>query len=500
MLLRQIFDPYLAQYAYLVGCQRSGEALIIDPERDIDQYYSLAEENGLIITAVAETHIHADFVSGGQYFANNSMIHLYLSGEGGADWSYRWPGTRPNTHILRNGDCFTVGHIKIEVLHTPGHTPEHISFLITDVGSGATEPMALVSGDFLFVGDVGRPDLLESAAGVKNVMESSARTLQESLKVRLEPLADFMQILPAHGAGSACGKTLGAVPMTTLGYERRFNHALKLANTDCERFVTDILQGQPNPPLYFATMKRVNRDGVKEVTGRLPLGRHLSSESFSALFSEMSGDGVRDRKGASESDRDSAIQVLDVRMNREVYDAGHIARAIWAPLRSSFFSMAAGSFLTESNQIVLIVDHESDVDLAARQLYRIGLDGLIGWMTANEAEVAGLLTVQTKRIKFADFDPVRACSTGVIVDVRTTAEFEKSHLKGAYSMPYTRLKEHTQELPRGKTLFVHCASGKRASLATSFLVSEGFDAVHIDGIFGQCGAGNSGAGNSGAGL
>lgn len=468
MLLRQIFDPYLAQYAYLIGCQRSGEALIIDPERDIDQYRNLAAENGLRITAVAETHIHADFVSGGREFAADSEIHLYLSGEGGSDWSYRWPGGRSNTHIVRNGDHFAVGNIDIEVVHTPGHTPEHISFLITDRGSGAHEPIALATGDFLFVGDVGRPDLLESAAGVKNVMEPSARTLQESLSKRLASYADFLQILPAHGAGSACGKALGAVPTTTLGYERRFNHALKLANTDREAFVKDILHGQPNPPLYFATMKRVNRDGIA-VTGSVPYGRHLSPESF------------------REVQRDATVRILDVRMDRAAFDAAHIPSAISAPLRSSFFAMAAGSFLKESTPILLVVEDQSDLELAARQLYRIGLDGLVGWISVSEARAADLMTAQTKRIEFPDFDPRKGLAEGLIVDVRTSAEFEEQHLEAAHSMPYTRLREHLSALPKGKTLFVHCASGKRASLAASFLVAEGFDVVHVDGMFGTCG-------------
>jgi len=154
MFLRQFFDPYLAQYAYLVGCQRSGEALIIDPERDIEQYREVAAANGLRITAVAETHIHADFVSGGAEFAADPSVHLYLSAEGGPDWTYQWPGKRENTHYLKHGDTFCVGNIQVEAVHTPGHTPEHLSFLMTDLGGGADEPIALATGDFLFVGDV----------------------------------------------------------------------------------------------------------------------------------------------------------------------------------------------------------------------------------------------------------------------------------------------------------------------------------------------------------
>ena len=282
MLLRQVFDPYLAQYAYLVGCQRSGEALIIDPERDIDRYRELAAENGLRITAVAETHIHADFVSGGRELAQDPNVHLYLSAEGAPDWTYRWPAEGSNAHFLKHGDHFMVGNIRVEAVHTPGHTPEHLSYLITDLGGGADQPIALATGDFVFVGDVGRPDLLESAAGIKGAMEPSARKLQESLHDRLAPFADYLQILPAHGAGSACGKTLGAVPTSTLGYERRFNGALKLALNDGDAFVREILSGQPEPPLYFATMKRVNRDGIA-VTGGVPKPPRLNAAEFSRV-------------------------------------------------------------------------------------------------------------------------------------------------------------------------------------------------------------------------
>lgn len=464
MLLRQVFDPYLAQYAYLIGCQKTGEALIIDPERDIDQYRELAAENGLRITAVAETHIHADFVSGAREFAQDPSVHLYLSDEGGPGWTYTWTGSRAKTHLLKDGDTFMIGNIKIEAIHTPGHTPEHMSFLITDLGGGANEPIALATGDFLFVGDVGRPDLLESAAGVRNVMEPSARTLRHSLAERLSRYTDFLQILPAHGAGSACGKSLGAVPTTTLGYERRFNSPFKLAIQDEEAFVKDILQGQPDPPLYFATMKRVNRDGIA-VTGGVPKPPHLSVTDAQRLIADRS------------------VHILDTRADRESYDNGHIPRSITSPLRTPFFSNAAGSFLADEDKILLIVEESEDVDLAARQLYRIGFDHLVGWMTAQEARQGGLFTEKTSRVLFAEFNPQAALSEGAIVDVRTTAEFQKAHIEGALSLPYTRMREHLAAIPQGKRLFVHCASGKRAALAVSFLKAHGFDAVHVDGSF-----------------
>jgi hydroxyacylglutathione hydrolase len=467
MLLRQIFDPWLAQYAYLVGCPRSGEALLIDPERDIDRYRALAAENGLRITAVAETHIHADFVSGAQEFAADPAVQLYLSAEGGPDWTYRWPGQRAGTHFLRHGGAFLVGNIRVEAVHTPGHTPEHLSYLITDLGGGADAPIALATGDFVFVGDVGRPDLLESAAGQKGVMEPSARTLRASLHDRLAPFADFLQILPAHGAGSACGKSLGAVPTSTLGYERRFNGALKLALADGEAFVRDILSGQPEPPLYFATMKRVNRDGIA-VTGGVPPAPRLDAEAFARAAARP---GTR---------------ILDARNDRTAFAAGHVAGSLFAPLRSAFFSAGAGSYLAEGDAILLVLEEAADADLATRQLYRIGFDHLAGWIPADEARAAGLLTEHAARIDFAAFDPEAARREGEIIDVRTTAEFHRGHLEGARSFPYTRLKTRVDELPRDRRLFIHCGTGKRAALAAAFLNSAGFEATHIDGVCAEC--------------
>lgn len=469
MLLRQIFDPYLAQYAYLVGCPRTGEALIIDPERDIDRYKKLAAENNLRIKAVAETHIHADFVSGTREFAQDPDVRFYLSAEGGTDWSYRWAKahTGPGAHFLKHGDHFMVGKIKVEAVHTPGHTPEHLSYLITDIGGGADQPIALASGDFVFVGDVGRPDLLETAAGTKGAREPAARALQKSLHNRLTPFADYLQILPGHGAGSACGKSLGAVPTSTLGYERKYNAALKLALRDADAFVKDVLTGQPEPPLYFATMKRVNRDGIA-VTGGAPKPPHLNAGDFSRHAS------------------DRAVRILDAREDREVFDTAHVARAIHAPLRSPLFSTASGSYLDANDNILLVLENADDADLAARQLYRIGFDRILGWISADEAKRARLFTAQVERIAFEDFDAADALHEGEIIDVRSTSEYESGHLDGARSFPYTRLKTRLDELPKDKRLFVHCATGKRASLAVSFLRAEGFDAVHVDGVCTEC--------------
>ncbi len=467
MFLRQIFDPYLAQYAYLIGCQRTGEAIVIDPERDIKQYQELARANNLRLTAVAETHIHADFVSGAQELAADPEMKVFVSGEGAPDWTSRWAEGRPNTTILHDGDTFRVGNIVLQAVHTPGHTPEHISFLITDEGGGADAPMALITGDFLFVGDVGRPDLLESAAGQVGVKEPSARQLQESLTRTLSSLADFVQVLPAHGAGSACGKALGAVPISTLGYERRFNRPFRQALEDAGGFVQEILRGQPEPPPYFATMKRVNRDGVR-VTGGLPTVRHLDFAEAQALVT------------------DPAVAILDARDSREEFSKAHVPRALYVPLHGPFFSAGAGSYVHETQPIVLLVENDADAQLAATQLYRIGLDGLRGWISTGEWAANGGQMVGAARVDFRDFDAAQARKEGVILDVRTSAEFADGHIEEAISIPYTRLRERIAEVPRGRKLFVHCGSGNRAAVAASYLNSLGYEAVHIDGVCAEC--------------
>lgn len=467
MFLRQIFDPYLAQYAYLIGCQRTGEAVVIDPERDVEQYKELARANGLRITAVAETHIHADFVSGAQELAADPAVRVYVSGEGAPDWTSRWAEARPNTVVLRDGDTFRVGNILFRAVHTPGHTPEHMSFLITDEGGGADAPMGIATGDFLFVGDVGRPDLLESAAGQVGVMEPSARLLQENLEKKFSDFGEFVQVLPAHGAGSACGKALGAVPVSTLGYERRFNRPFRQALDDATGFVKEILQGQPEPPPYFATMKRVNRDGAR-VTGGVPPLRHLTPDEAKVLAA------------------DDGVAVLDSRDSREDFSEAHLPRAIHAPLHGPFFSAGAGSYVGESQPVLLVADDEEAARLAATQLYRIGLDGLRGWISPEEWQRGGGTVVPAERIQFPDFDAAAARAEGVILDVRTSAEFAAGHIDGAISIPYTRLRERLAEVPRGKKLFVHCGSGKRAALAASFLVARGFPAVHVDGVCEEC--------------
>ena len=257
MILKHLFEDSLAQSAYLIGCAASREALVVDPTVDIGRYVEAAAAEGLRITGVAETHIHADFVSGARALAAATGATLYVSGEGGPDWQYAFAG-EPGVRVIRHGDTIDLGNIRVDVVHTPGHTPEHLMFLVTDT---MASPAALgaLTGDFLFVGDVGRPDLLETAAGQKGTMEAGARTLFASLR-GLQTLPDHLVVWPGHGSGSACGKSLGGVPVSSLGYERLANWALR------ERaeapFVGTVLEDQPDPPLYFGEMKRVNKVGA----------------------------------------------------------------------------------------------------------------------------------------------------------------------------------------------------------------------------------------------
>jgi hydroxyacylglutathione hydrolase len=467
MFLRQINDPALAQYAYLIGCPRTGEALVIDPERDIDRYRDLAEVNDLRITAVAETHIHADFVSGSQEFAVDPSVTLYLSGQGGEDWSYRWPRAQDRVIFLRHESSFRVGSVGVTAIHTPGHTPEHLCYLVTDFGSGADAPIAVITGDFLFVGDVGRPDLLEAAVGVSGAKEFSARQLQKSLAERLVNLPDFLQVLPGHGSGSSCGKGLSAIPMSVLGYERRFNRALRLAIADPAAFVEDILSGQPDPPLYFARMKRVNRDGIA-VTGRFPSLRKVTPREAAIFAAEHRG------------------KLLDTRTSRTVFDAGHLAGALHAPYPGNFFLASAGSYVDEDEQILLLVEHEADVEEMGRQLYRIGFDHPAGYVMASEAASEGLMIEKTARVDFATWNREALSPEEIILDVRNASEFSEGHLPGAMNIPYTRLRSRLHELSRDKRLYVHCGSGKRAVLAASFLHLKGFDVFHVDGLCEDC--------------
>jgi hydroxyacylglutathione hydrolase len=457
MILRYSYDRELAQASYLVGCAATGEALIVDPNRDIDQYVALAETEGLTITGIAETHIHADYLSGARELAARTGATLYLSDEGPEEWKYAF-AEEAGARLVTDGDTFWLGNIRFDVLHTPGHTPEHISFLVTDT-AGADRPMGVFSGDFVFVGDVGRPDLLERAAGYGGTMVDGAKVLFRSLQ-RFKELPDFLQIWPGHGAGSACGKALGAVPQTTLGYERLFNWAFGIV--DEGRFVEEILGGQPEPPRYFAQMKRLNKVGPT-FGSDLPAPRLLPEQDL-------------------KSSLDEGMVVVDARPATS-YASAHIPGTLNIPLGSGFVTWA-GWLVPYDAPFGMIVDPEH-LDEAVKALRMIGLDDLAGYWSptvfaawrAGGHELASIESVDPETIAG---DVERGEVT--VVDVRGASEYDQGHIPGSTNVPLGYLEGRLAEIPSDQTVIVNCQTGMRSAIATSLLHRHGrARAVNLEG-------------------
>jgi hydroxyacylglutathione hydrolase len=463
MLVRQVVDARLAQFAYVIGCPRTGEAIVIDPERDVDRYFAVAARHRLRLVAAADTHIHADYLSGLRELAERGVT-VYASKEGGPDWQYEWLLHGDYAHrLLGHGDEFSVGTIQFRAVHTPGHTPEHLSYLVRDAGGGAQDFIALASGDFVFVGDVGRPDLLERAAGMAGVMVPSAREQCASIRREFKHLPEFLQVWPAHGAGSACGKSLGDVPTSTVGYELRTNPSI-LAAVDEQAFVDFILAGQPEPPLYFARMKRDNRRGP-QLLRQLPSPVPLREADLAAL----------------ENRRD--VAVLDTRTRLEFID-GHLGGSLLTELDFQFCAIA-GSYVEEDTSIYLVVD-DARLEEAVRALIRVGLDRVVGYCTPETLVAYGRDTgalQRTTTIDMAELEIERASRRAQVLDVRGAAEFEVDHVPGALHIPHTRIAVNATRLPAGVPLLVYCNSGARSAAAVAMLARLGFDAIDVDDNF-----------------
>jgi hydroxyacylglutathione hydrolase len=457
MYFRRFYDDQLAQASYLLGCQATGEALVVDPNRHVEPYLRAAESEGLRITHVTETHIHADFVSGARELAVRVGARLLLSGEGGEDWRYRY-AAEAGAESLCDGGRFRVGRLSFQVAHTPGHTPEHLMFLVTDT-AGASEPMGALTGDFLFVGEVGRPDLLERAARQAGTAETSARQLFRSLQ-RLAPLPDWLQVWPGHGAGSACGKALGAVPQTTLGYERRFNWAFGVA--DEEAFVRAVLAGQPEPPPYFAQMKRINRDGPRVLGGAVRPPR-------------VDADGVARALAAG------AI-VVDSRPARE-FVARAVPGTINIPAGRAFVSWA-GWLLPYDRDLYLIADERGGhgAEDLVRGLAGIGLDRVSGVAGPELLDAWSVDGEPLQTIAAIDHASLAANLADLgVLDVRTAAEYAAGHVPGAVNVPLGELPARLGDVPRDRTLVVHCQAGGRATIAASLLRARGVQDLRLYG-------------------
>jgi hydroxyacylglutathione hydrolase len=453
MILKRFYDDRLAQASYMVACSRSREALVVDPARDVEPYLEAAKAEGLRITHVTDTHVHADFVSGARELAARTGARVLLSAEGDPRFGYTYIG-EDGAEGLRDGDSFAVGSsVRIGVMHTPGHTPEHLTFLVTDTDV-ADRPMGAFTGDFVFVGDVGRPDLLEKAVRVEGSAETAARDLFRSI-ARFRELPDYLQLWPGHGAGSACGKALGAVPQTTLGYEKLFNRAFAVADEDA--FVAMILAGQPEPPRYFAEVKQINRAGAPLLGGYRRPARE-ADERLGALLAE--GAVVVDTRPAAD------------------FAAGHVPGTLNVPL-NRVFSTWAGWLLAYDRPFHLLVD-EARVDEAVRALQAIGLDGVGGWMetgaVAAWAAAGGTLDT-VPQIGARELAERMGRGEVNVLDVRGRAEWEAGHLPGVRNLPVGYLADHLDEIPAGRPLVVQCQGGARSAIAASVLRAHGVPGV-----------------------
>lgn len=456
MFFQSFFDERLAQYAYLVGCQRTGEAIVIDPPRHSEAIIARAKKEGLNITAAAETHIHADFTSGARQLAEDLGAKLYLPGEGGEDWSYQYTDGL-DAVLLKDGDKFSIGNIDFKVMHTPGHTPESVSYLLTDRGSGASEPMGIFTGDFVFVGDIGRPDLLEKAAGIADTAEKGAVQMFDSVQ-KFKELPDHMIVWPGHGAGSACGKSLGAVPLTTVGYEKQFNWAMK--ENDREEFVKQLLDGQPEAPKYFAMMKKVNKEGPELLNG----------EDIRILEDAQEFNRLRGQEGTL---------VLDTRPAK---DAGQslVKGSINIPFNKSFTNWAG--WLIGYDQELLIIAEEGKEEEIREALESIHLDRITAFVRPETAiSASGTDSYDTLTVE--EFVEAKKDDNTYVLDVRNDSEWEGGHMSDATHHFLGHLWD--EELPRDKELLVHCQSGARSAIASSILKARGFDKVsHMAGGFG----------------
>lgn len=448
MLLKYFYDDKLAQASYLVGCAKTGEALVIDPMRNITPYLRAAEKEGLRITHVTETHIHADFVSGSRELASSTGAVVYLSDMGDADWKYGY-ASDPRVILVRDGDTFMVGNIKVDVLHTPGHTPEHIAFQITDT-AGANRPMGVFTGDFLFVGDVGRPDLLEEAAGYKGTKVAGARQQYHTVQ-KFKSLPDYLQIWPGHGAGSACGKALGAIPSTTLGYEKLFNPAFQLDQEDA--FVEWLLAGQPEPPKYFAEMKKVNKIGPV-LLSRLPTPVNFDRSMLDAVIQDGG-------------------QVFDLR-NRGQFAFSHVPGTINVPADNKSYVTYLGWLVDYELPTYLLLPSVDSEAAVLTDLRSIGIDYVPGYFSpdvaAHNTQALPVITARELAKRLAKNDVT-------VVDVRGKSEFATKHITGAHNIPIGYLRDRLLEIPRDRTVVTQCASGYRSQIAASVLQADGFENI-----------------------
>jgi hydroxyacylglutathione hydrolase len=450
MLLKIFYNPDLSHASYLVGSTQSGEAVVIDPAREIEEYLDFAEKSGVRIIGAVETHIHADYASGGHELAHAVRGTLFVSNYGG-DLGYELEiASDVHVRYLRENDEIYMGEVSLKALHTPGHTPEHLCYLLTDTTT--SQPFALFSGDCLFAGDMGRPDLLETAVGVEESSQEGARGQFANMK-RLKSMPDHLLVLPAHRAGSACGKALGDVPSTTLGYEKLTNPAFQF--DDEAAFVEWLLTDQPEVPHYFAQMKRINQEGA-DLLETLTFPRPIVYDSEVTIAARA--------------------LLIDTRQ-RDSFSSAHIPGAINVPLSASGFVKWLG-WLVDYDRSTYLVVEEVNLAEAVRKMRSIGIDQIGGYVRPQTAMRYRAYTPQIQPEAAA----LEQANGALILDVRNKSERNTSHIPGSKHIPLGEVEERLYELPRDRQIITQCGVGARSQVAATLLQKHNFARVfNLDG-------------------
>ncbi|MEL6811338.1 MAG: MBL fold metallo-hydrolase [Bacteroidota bacterium] len=455
MKIEQIYTGCLAQGAYYI--ESHGEVAIIDPLREVKPYLQRAEEDEATIKYIFETHFHADFVSG----------HITLSKETGAPIVYG-PTAQPDFEaiIAADGQEFKLGEITIEVMHTPGHTMESTTYLLRD---SEGKDHAIFTGDTLFLGDVGRPDLAQKAANL--TQEELAGTLYDSLRTKIMPLGDHVIVYPAHGAGSACGKNMMKETVDTLGNQKIVNYALREDMTR-EEFVKEVTEGLMPPPQYFPLNVRMNKEGYEDIGVILERGSNaLSPEAFEVAANE------------------TGAVVLDVRSNAEFVE-GHIPRSIFIGLDGTFAPWV-GALIADVKQPLLLVIPDGREEETITRLSRVGFDHVLGYLKGgfkawkeSSKEYDTISSISAEKFE-SIVEASKATKNSIpIFDVRREGEYTAEHIENAVHTPLDYINDHLSEFPESETFYVHCAGGYRSVIAASILKSRGIhNLVDIAGGF-----------------
>jgi hydroxyacylglutathione hydrolase len=439
LVFKTIQTEGIAELSYLVGDDDEGVAAIFDPRADVDVYIDMAREAGVAITHIFETHIHADLVSGSRELcARVESAKIYNSSEGGAEYGF-------DREKVNDGDRFEFGEALVTARHTPGHTPEHMSYLLADVDH-PDEPWGILTGDSLFVSSAGRPDLLGEKF-TKQLAEQQFHTLHDFyLK-----MPDHVMIYPNHGAGSPCGADIGARMTSTIGYERKFNRFLQFA--DAKSFTDFAIQTAPPVPHYYPVMKRVNAEGP-EILGNLPRVPALPPKAFK--------DAIEKKLGV----------LVDTRMML-AFGGGHIPGALNIG-GSPILSIWAGWMLDPDEPILLVLESDDDLQRVVRLFVRTGYAKFAGYLTGGMKawDAAGFPLERIGQMSVHELNERKASLQ--VIDVRSPGEWKKGHVPGAHHIFVPELRKRMKELDRNKPTAIYCGSGYRASLATSVLRPAGF--------------------------